>query len=741
MITFQKTNILYTVLIAVIMGIFLVGCSGFNLSNLNPPSKATPLEENLEPALVTPPSEMLPSPRAELPEMEATEGSEKEQVYPASEQAQVESIEIMVSGSIPVELQVAARGVLAGECVSLGEAKTKRAGNTYKVTLFVQRQEGETCDESPVTFEKKIPLDVKGLSAGLYTVDVNGVLGTFEFAMDNIAPQDMVEQPPIGGVVDKNTISGMVWHDLCAVVANQNQFSDNQAGAGCIQKSAGKQTANGILELGEPGLEGVLVNIRQGDCSSNAQILQTVVTDANGKFIFRNVTPAAYCVQVDAANSANRTKLSAGEWTYPNFEGMAKVQLAQDEQKGDINFGWDFQSETTTPLPQDQFNFVPAITPYPTAYSTPYANPIQPINTPLPIPIWGTPQQSYPAIPIPIPTLPSNYNPQGGAGVISCLNRGALISESIMPNGPTFQPGMNIVKTWRVKNIGTCVWQTGYTLVFVGGDQMNAINPTITGEVQPNNTVDISVQVTAPSQAGVYTSNWMLRSINGEIFGLSDLVNQPLIIQVSVSGASIYPTPEFRSGQAEELKNLGVPTWYDSFWNDTNWYMLNDENTVWQVRNGALYMTARKKIDIDRWGLSKLPSITDFYYEIEGSSGAKCGGFDSYGVIVRAQDFDSGYVFGITCNGTYRLYQWDHGFFKNIQPYKASAHIRMGTYKTNRLGVMAVGNKLRLYVNGYFLEEYETDWYKWGQFGLMLGPNKTENLTIMITEAAYWQFR
>jgi hypothetical protein len=98
-------------------------------------------------------------------------------------------------------------------------------------------------------------------------------------------------------------------------------------------------------------------------------------------------------------------------------------------------------------------------------------------------------------------------------------------------------------------------------------------------------------------------------------------------------------------------------------------------------------------------------------------------------------------VFGITCNGTYRLYQWDHGYFKNIQPYTASQYINVGTYKKNRLGVMAMGKTLTLYINGYKVGEYTNDWFARGQFGIMLGPNQTQNLTIKVSEMAYWQFR
>ena len=42
------------------------------------------------------------------------------------------------------------------------------------------------CTTEVVPFEEIIPLDVYGLSAGDYTVDVNSVTDTFTLDMDNV---------------------------------------------------------------------------------------------------------------------------------------------------------------------------------------------------------------------------------------------------------------------------------------------------------------------------------------------------------------------------------------------------------------------------------------------------------------------------------------------------------------------------------------------------------------------------
>jgi len=40
-------------------------------------------------------------------------------------------------------------------------------------------------------------------------------------------------------------------------------------------------------------------------------------------------------------------------------------------------------------------------------------------------------------------------------------------------------PGTTFIKTWRLKNLGPCVWSTSYSLVFFSGELMDA--PTSAG--------------------------------------------------------------------------------------------------------------------------------------------------------------------------------------------------------------------------------------------------------------------
>jgi hypothetical protein len=90
------------------------------------------------------------------------------------------------------------------------------------------------------------------------------------------------------------------------------------------------------------------------------------------------------------------------------------------------------------------------------------------------------------------------------------------------PDNSEVALGANFVKTWRLKNNGTCTWNSGYALVFVRGDSMGgaASLQFTTGTVAPGQSIDVSVNLIAPTSAGTYQGYWMLRNASGVLFGV-----------------------------------------------------------------------------------------------------------------------------------------------------------------------------------------------------------------------------
>ena len=139
----------------------------------------------------------------------------------------------------------------------------------------------------------------------------------------------------------------------------------------------------------------------------------------------------------------------------------------------------------------------------------------RPATAPLPV---STSTQTTPPTAIPFPTIPPTLAPPPATATSNCDNA-QFVLDVTYPDNTVVAGGTAFVKTWRLKNIGSCSWTPSYTLVFTGGDSMSGpAAQALTGNVNSGQTVDLSVNLTAPSSNGTYKGNWGLRNAAGVIF-------------------------------------------------------------------------------------------------------------------------------------------------------------------------------------------------------------------------------
>lgn len=153
--------------------------------------------------------------------------------------------------------------------------------------------------------------------------------------------------PGPGGITFPTTgngaIAGHVFHDECAVPYE----STDVAPQGCVIMPDGTIEANGILDSGESGIEGVAVWLNTGACPGSPGSSDT--TDASGQFDFHNRTAGTYCLSIDAAADGNDAILIPGNWTMPyRWYGPGpismEITLGSDDDISRLNdFGWDYQ--------------------------------------------------------------------------------------------------------------------------------------------------------------------------------------------------------------------------------------------------------------------------------------------------------------------------------------------------------------------------------------------------------------
>jgi hypothetical protein len=175
-------------------------------------------------------------------------------------------------------------------------------------------------------------------------------------------------------------------------------------------------------------------------------------------------------------------------------------------------------------------------------------------NLPTMIPATGAPTPTGPVSlgTITIPALtgtpaagstqPVTEATPGGQGA-TCTYKAVFVDDVTIPDNSVIPAGQAFVKTWRVRNEGTCIWgPTGHNLhalAFTSGEQMGApVEVPLPAEVRPGDTVDVSVTMQAPTAAGRYTSNWLFR-VDGDPAGVNwvgvgDKRSDPLFVIIRV---------------------------------------------------------------------------------------------------------------------------------------------------------------------------------------------------------------
>lgn len=100
--------------------------------------------------------------------------------------APVEEVEVIFLESFPLQVQLKVQGYMPDGCTEIDSTDVEQVENHFEVTIRTVRPTDVACTQAIEPYEQNVPLDVYGLSAGDYTVDVNAVKASFTFKQDNI---------------------------------------------------------------------------------------------------------------------------------------------------------------------------------------------------------------------------------------------------------------------------------------------------------------------------------------------------------------------------------------------------------------------------------------------------------------------------------------------------------------------------------------------------------------------------
>ncbi len=143
----------------------------------------------------------------------------------------------------------------------------------------------------------------------------------------------------------------------------------------------------------------------------------------------------------------------------------------------------------------------------------------------------------------PAPTSAPTSGSNGGGG--ACTDAAAFVMDVSIPDNQQVAPLTPFTKIWRLKNTGTCTWNSDYAAWYITGTTMTQ-SPAykIMGSkerVVPGQTVDVSIGMTAPPTNGTYTSYWGIKGSNGQF----------MPIQGGSNGNSFYVKIKVNDGSVE----------------------------------------------------------------------------------------------------------------------------------------------------------------------------------------------
>ncbi len=108
-----------------------------------------------------------------------------------------------------------------------------------------------------------------------------------------------------------------------------------------------------------------------------------------------------------------------------------------------------------------------------------------------------------------------------------------FVADINYPDDTGVAAGSEFIKTWKIRNVGTCAWGAGYKIAYAGySDKMSGAPLSITTVVQPGQEVEVSVQFKAPTKPGVYVSAWTMA--NPQSVNFFDDRGKPFYVRVVV---------------------------------------------------------------------------------------------------------------------------------------------------------------------------------------------------------------
>ena len=133
-------------------------------------------------------------------------------------------------------------------------------------------------------------------------------------------------------------------------------------------------------------------------------------------------------------------------------------------------------------------------------------------------------------------TTPGAGSTEAATG--DCKDSAVMVEDVTIPDNTVLTKGQTFTKTWRFLNNGKCNW-TGYSIAFFAGDRMGSPDKISIIDTPAGKTVDVSVDLAAPSADGSYTGFYVLKNSKGETLPIG--IEQSFWLKILIGNAVAAP--------------------------------------------------------------------------------------------------------------------------------------------------------------------------------------------------------
>ena len=198
----------------------------------------------------------------------------------------------------------------------------------------------------------------------------------------------------------------------------------------------------------------------------------------------------------------------------------------------------------------------------------------------------------------------------------------------------------------------------------------------------------------------------------------------PPSVTPSPQAFSTYPpTPEMRPG-------LGTTFLTDEFSDKSLWDTAASDQASAAIEDNRLTLAAQSKVYMI--SLRHELVLDDYYAEITARPNL-CRGDDSYGILVRANAV-AYYRFALSCNGNTGAERISVGTRQLLQSPLLSGDVPPGAPGEVRIGIWAVGNEMRLFLNGRYQFSISDSNYASGTLGVFVNSAGSTAMVVSFSD-------